>query len=612
MPPPISRSSRPRLAISSSERPRRAEDPLRNAEARRLGERDRTVIEIVNDDMPFLVDSVMGELAERRLDVAAGGASGVRRRARRRRQAHRARRARRRRQARAKASSISISRRSTTRPRAPSSSQALADVLGEVRLAVHGLARRCSSASTASSPSSRPIRRRCRSTRSPRRSSSCNGCAPTISPSSACATTRFDGQRARAGFRQRARHHARARPAVLRARQRAAGIHAGDHGVPQGAAAADHRQGQYPLARAPARLSRLHRRQALRRRRQPDRRIPHRRPVHLDRLHAHGAQHSVSAAQARRGRAARRLRSGQPFRQGAGQRARALSARRAVPDRRGHALSTSRWPSCSSTSGRACACWRGATASTASSRCWSSCRASATTAHIRVADRRLSGARLHRPRFGVLSVLPGRARWCACISSSAAPADRRREIERATLERDVAAIVRTWSDGLAEALALGRSAGQGARRCSTRYGDGVLRGLPRSLCAGGCGRRHPHASKACRTQRPLGVDFHHRLEEDQRAVGLKVWSFGAAAAAVGARAGAGKHGLPRRRRAHLSRSRRKATRGVWFHDMLLRARDGGTIDLDAAQGAARSRLPDGDARRGRERRLQRADARRRA
>ena len=28
-----------------------------------------TVIDIVNDDMPFLVDSVMGELAERRLEV---------------------------------------------------------------------------------------------------------------------------------------------------------------------------------------------------------------------------------------------------------------------------------------------------------------------------------------------------------------------------------------------------------------------------------------------------------------------------------------------------------------------------------------------------------------
>src|SRR5262249_11871687 len=33
------------------------------------GRKAISVIEIVNDDMPFLVDSVMGELAERRLDV---------------------------------------------------------------------------------------------------------------------------------------------------------------------------------------------------------------------------------------------------------------------------------------------------------------------------------------------------------------------------------------------------------------------------------------------------------------------------------------------------------------------------------------------------------------
>ncbi|MGA7600129.1 MAG: NAD-glutamate dehydrogenase, partial [Pseudolabrys sp.] len=33
------------------------------------GRKAISVVEIVNDDMPFLVDSVMGELAERRLDV---------------------------------------------------------------------------------------------------------------------------------------------------------------------------------------------------------------------------------------------------------------------------------------------------------------------------------------------------------------------------------------------------------------------------------------------------------------------------------------------------------------------------------------------------------------
>ena len=37
-----------------------------------------SVIEIVNDDMPFLVDSVMGELTERGLDIAPGRASDPR------------------------------------------------------------------------------------------------------------------------------------------------------------------------------------------------------------------------------------------------------------------------------------------------------------------------------------------------------------------------------------------------------------------------------------------------------------------------------------------------------------------------------------------------------
>ena len=48
----------------------RAEDPLRSPPAS-AGDRLKSisVIEIVNDDMPFLVDSVMGELTERGLDV---------------------------------------------------------------------------------------------------------------------------------------------------------------------------------------------------------------------------------------------------------------------------------------------------------------------------------------------------------------------------------------------------------------------------------------------------------------------------------------------------------------------------------------------------------------
>ena len=53
-----------------------------------------SVIEIVNDDMPFLVDSVMAELTERGLGVAPGRASDLHGRARQDRQADRLRRPR--------------------------------------------------------------------------------------------------------------------------------------------------------------------------------------------------------------------------------------------------------------------------------------------------------------------------------------------------------------------------------------------------------------------------------------------------------------------------------------------------------------------------------------
>ena len=172
--------------------------------------------------------------------------------------------------------------------------------------------------------------------------SSSNGSRPTISPCSACATTPHRrASSARAGSRPGSACCARRELRVLRARRPARHDHAGDPRLPQRAEAAHHHQGQRSVARAPPRLSRLRRRQALRRAtasssansassgcspRPPTR--------------ARSARIPVSAAQGRRASiAARRLRSGQPFRQGAGQRAGELSARRAVPDRRGHALS---------------------------------------------------------------------------------------------------------------------------------------------------------------------------------------------------------------------------------------------------------------------------------
>ena len=143
---------------------------------------------------------------------------------------------------------------------------------------------------------------------------------------------------------------------------------------------ADRHQGQRQVARAPPHLSRLHRRQALRRRRQPDRRVPHRRPVHLDGLYrARPAPFLTCAARSTRCCGApASIRTAIPARRWSTcwRTIRATSCSRSTRTR----STSSRWSSSSSRSVRACACWRGATASTASCRCWSTCRASATTA----------------------------------------------------------------------------------------------------------------------------------------------------------------------------------------------------------------------------------------
>ena len=73
-----------------------------------------------------------------------------------------------------------------------------------------------------------------------------------------------------------------------------------------------------------------------------DRRIAHRRPVHLDRLHALGDEDPLSALEGRDDHRQVRLQPGRPFRQGADQRAGILSARRAVPGRRADAAQACR------------------------------------------------------------------------------------------------------------------------------------------------------------------------------------------------------------------------------------------------------------------------------
>ena len=221
-----------------------------------------TVIEIVNDDMPFLVDSVMGELAERRLDVrlVAHPVFGVKRTAAGKLTALHAADA----GDGARESFIHIHvdpvEDETLRAAVV---DALQSVLNEVRLAVQDWRIMLDRVNAMvdelkTNPPPLPV----------------DEIAEAIQFLQWLLADHFTflGLRDYSVKDQNLQPDFDSGLGIMRLRElrvlkrgdELLGIHAGDHGVPQGAAPADHRQGQYPCARAPARLSRLHRPQALR------------------------------------------------------------------------------------------------------------------------------------------------------------------------------------------------------------------------------------------------------------------------------------------------------------------------------------------------------------
>ena len=154
------------------------------------------------------------------------------------------------------------------------------------------------------------------------------------------------------------------------------------------------------------------------------------------------------------------------------------------------------------------------------------------------------------------------------------------EVERAKLESDVSAIVRSWTDGLTQTLALANSPAK-SRDLIERYREAFSAGYQDTyspaVAAGDI-----RVIDGLTEQRPLGVDFHHRLEEEQRAVGLKVWSLA--------------RPLPLSERVPVLENMGfrvvdertyhivpQGSGGVWFHDMLLERSDGGVIDLDVSK-----------------------------
>ncbi len=154
-------------------------------------------------------------------------------------------------------------------------------------------------------------------------------------------------------------------------------------------------------------------------------------------------------------------------------------------------------------------------------------------------------------------------------------------VARATLEREIEAMIRTWIDGLAEALDISHPPEQ-ARARFHRYRNAFSRGFHEAYSPA-IAASDIRVIEGLSKDRPLGVDFHHRVEEDQRTAGLKVWCH--------------THPLPLSDRVpvlenmgfrvvdeHTFHVLPDGHDGVWFHDMLLERRDGEPIDLKAMQG----------------------------
>jgi glutamate dehydrogenase len=93
--------------------------------------------------------------------------------------------------------------------------------------------------------------------------------------------------------------------------------------------------------------------------------------------------------------------------------------------------------------------------------------------------------------------------------------------DRASLEQAVSAIVRTWTDGLIEALALVHEPGK-AQALISRYHDAFPVGY-RDVYAPSLAVGDIRLIENLSPARPLGVDFYARREGTAATIGLKVW-----------------------------------------------------------------------------------------
>jgi glutamate dehydrogenase len=160
-----------------------------------------------------------------------------------------------------------------------------------------------------------------------------------------------------------------------------------------------------------------------------------------------------------------------------------------------------------------------------------------------------------------------------------APGSERPQPSRAELESGVADIVRTWSDTLADALSVAHDPLK-ARALFDRYRDAFSEGYREAfspLDAVGDIR----VIETLTRERPLGVEFYQHAWDDKRSIGLKVWSFGRPIP-LSERVPVLEHmgfKVVDESTYHVRTAGRDA-RELWLHDMTLADAAGNTVRLD--------------------------------
>ncbi|MGE0564719.1 MAG: NAD-glutamate dehydrogenase [Pseudolabrys sp.] len=153
------------------------------------------------------------------------------------------------------------------------------------------------------------------------------------------------------------------------------------------------------------------------------------------------------------------------------------------------------------------------------------------------------------------------------------------EIDRKTLEDAVEKIVRTWSDNFADALALVYEPGK-ARDLYERFAPAFSPGY-RDVYQPAAAVHDIRLIESVSKDRPLGVEFYRRQEEEHRTAGLKVWSLERPlplSERVPVLENMGFRVVDERTFFVDDKTDDKA--GLWLHDMLLERRDGGPIELE--------------------------------